>query len=97
MTTTQIQPSPYRVDMGATGTFQGREIGRCRSCKTVIARETRFWSGSKVTCECGQRVALKGIWGNVSVKKECNAVCMGAVGPSCDCSCGGDNHGGGHF
>lgn len=28
--------------------------------------------------------------------KECNAKCMNAMRPSCDCSCGGDNHGGGH-
>ena len=28
--------------------------------------------------------------------KECNAVCMGAVGPSCDCKCGGENHSSSH-
>ena len=27
----------------------------------------------------------------------CNARCMGASGPSCECSCGGDNHGGGNL
>jgi hypothetical protein len=26
--------------------------------------------------------------------KPCNPACEGATGPSCDCSCGGDNHGG---
>lgn len=25
----------------------------------------------------------------------CNAICMNARGPSCDCSCGGANHGAG--
>lgn len=25
----------------------------------------------------------------------CNAKCMGAIGPSCECSCGGKNHGAG--
>lgn len=31
--------------------------------------------------------------GTVNVDKSCNARCMGAVGPSCDCSCGGELHG----
>ncbi|QHB37749.1 hypothetical protein I5G63_gp008 [Mycobacterium phage Imvubu] len=29
-------------------------------------------------------------------EKVCNGVCMGAVGASCDCSCGGENHGKNH-
>jgi hypothetical protein len=35
--------------------------------------------------------------GRTSSGKECNGVCMGAVGPSCDCSCGGENHGKNHI
>ena len=27
------------------------------------------------------------------VCKKCGSLCMGAKGPSCDCSCGGENHG----
>lgn len=34
--------------------------------------------------------------GRVNPEKECNGICMGAVGPSCDCSCGGENHGKNH-
>ncbi len=34
--------------------------------------------------------------GRVNDAKECNGVCMAAVGPSCDCSCGGENHGSNH-
>ncbi|AIW02432.1 hypothetical protein AVV73_gp040 [Mycobacterium phage CaptainTrips] len=30
-------------------------------------------------------------------EKTCNGVCMGAVGGSCDCSCGGENHGKNHI
>ncbi|AON96745.1 hypothetical protein SEA_GENGAR_90 [Mycobacterium phage Gengar] len=29
--------------------------------------------------------------------KACNGVCMAAVGPSCDCACGGENHGRNHI
>lgn len=31
--------------------------------------------------------------GRVNDEKVCDARCMGAVGPSCDCACGGENHG----
>ena len=97
MNTTQtIAPSKYEWTVPGCGTFLGREIGRCRSCKTVTIRETRFHSGSKITCGCGERVQLKGMWGTESTK-ECNDKCMGAVGPSCECSCGGRNHGGRHW
>lgn len=37
-------------------------------------------------------VAVKGVTGTVADKK-CNATCQNAKGPSCDCSCGGENHG----
>jgi hypothetical protein len=29
-------------------------------------------------------------------RTECGPRCTGAVGPACDCKCGGANHGGGH-
>lgn len=34
--------------------------------------------------------------GRVVESVKCGPKCRGAVGPSCDCSCGGDNHGSGH-
>lgn len=36
-------------------------------------------------------VAIKGI---VNVDKTCDGRCMNATGPNCECSCGGENHGG---
>lgn len=45
-------------------------------------------------CECGGSVkgwtALKA---RFSAKHECNAKCLSSKGPSCECSCGGRNHG----
>ncbi|WAB09775.1 hypothetical protein SEA_DADOSKY_94 [Mycobacterium phage Dadosky] len=35
--------------------------------------------------------------GRVNPDKVCNGVCMGAVGSSCDCACGGENHGRSHI
>lgn len=40
-------------------------------------------------------VRLDSIRGRVTNHK-CDAKCLYAKGPSCDCSCGGKNHGSGH-
>jgi len=38
-------------------------------------------------------VEPRAIRGVVNVDKSCNARCMGAAGPSCECACGGEMHG----
>lgn len=52
------------------------------------------------TCgECGGRIyfhAGEPVYGRFVETVVCGSKCTGAVGPSCDCSCGGANHGGGH-
>jgi len=44
---------------------------------------------------CGQRHSLKRINGRTT-DHECDARCMAATGHSCECSCGGANHGAAH-
>ena len=46
------------------------------------------------TCACGRGVTLHRVSGKHS-DHECNATCMNAKGHSCECSCGGANHGAG--
>lgn len=82
----------------------GRWLYRCltpvpgerRVCAAVHAVE-----GARVVpaaCrECGGRVfshpnRVEGVY---SDRHNCNAACMFARGPSCECSCGGANHAGG--
>lgn len=36
------------------------------------------------------------IKGTYVADRTCDDRCMSAVGPACSCSCGGENHGGGH-
>jgi len=51
---------------------------------------------NRPTCkECGYQGPwrLSRIAGTHNPEVACNARCMGATGPSCDCSCGGRNHG----
>ncbi len=35
--------------------------------------------------------------GRTNTEKTCNGVCMAGIGPSCDCACGGENHGKNHL
>lgn len=49
------------------------------------------------TCACGSAaVEVRVVKGTVVASRACDARCMGATGPTCSCSCGGENHGGGH-
>jgi hypothetical protein len=68
-------------------------IGRCprKGCDHATRTDTGFMG------ECPQhgRYRLEALWGQVSDHR-CYAACMGAVGPSCECSCGGANHGAWH-
>lgn len=43
-----------------------------------------------------RRMRLMPVRGVYNANKKCSARCMSATGPSCECACGGANHGGGH-
>lgn len=47
-------------------------------------------------CEEHGPFVIKFLKGRYSPERQCDARCMGATGPSCDCSCGGANHGANH-
>lgn len=44
---------------------------------------------------CDTTVTVVRVKGVYVADKTCDDRCMGAIGPSCSCSCGGQNHGGG--
>lgn len=50
-----------------------------------------------VACRgCGLHRGASPVRGTVSTKHVCGAKCLASTGPSCECSCGGKNHGAGH-
>lgn len=51
-----------------------------------------------IKCSCGRPglVELGLIVGSTSTKHVCGKRCLNATGPSCECSCSGENHGSGH-
>lgn len=83
-------------DFTAALVYTGHLIGRCttKGCKHTTSAE-----GSIVgRGECPEHGAytLNEVIGSYAETVKCGARCLNAVGPSCDCSCGGKNHGVGH-
>ena len=49
------------------------------------------------TCQgCGAAKIAKPVLGKFVAGKTCNALCLASAGHSCECSCGGKNHGASH-
>lgn len=65
-----------------------------RDEKGELHRQSRVTMGPRTKCrECDQTISLRPVLGKVNLKKDCDGRCMGARGFSCECSCGGRNHG----
>ena len=80
-------------------TATDRFLGRCDSCMWPIEDEVADYFGDyyRVTCpQCGDAVKLERLYGYATADP-CAGECMGAIGKSCSCSCGGRNHGGLYF
>lgn len=95
----------YRVDFHTTyETFP--HAGRMAARRTVIVdgRETSYRELADMkrivmrgkTCGCGALLGMKIVEGSYSEAHNCGPRCRNAVGPSCECSCAGENHGAGH-
>lgn len=71
-------------------------LGICPSCNMPSRQEQPDVRGyeARLTCpEDGTRFTGKRL-AAVTTTDVCDPRCMGAVGPSCECACGGENHGG---
>lgn len=64
------------------------------------ANPTYSMTSVLVPCRgCGNPLSLdrfQSLYGRTVTEIVCGGKCMNATGPSCDCSCGGMNHGAGH-
>jgi hypothetical protein len=96
-------PHPRMLNvLRCRATTTGTWLGRCKRCSTkghpvgVRTDAAHLWNGWMVAvCDgCGSFVNVAPVAGTYNPAKVCNARCMGATGPACDCSCGGANHGG---
>ena len=84
-----------------------RHYYRCADCLSVVAADAKIqpvqippsYSYSHGECgACGGRIECLGeVCRDHLVRRElcvpCDARCTGAIGPHCECQCGGENHG----
>lgn len=75
----------------------GRWFYKCPICLSVVAIDGRPIQGLQCSL-CNRQMTVMGkVQGQHLVRKElltpCDARCTGAEGPSCNCQCGGKNHG----
>jgi hypothetical protein len=89
------RPDAYRI------TFKRENSGRARifTGPDGVRRVTHYADGVPgypcPQADCGKENFAKAIRGTVT-DEPCGAKCLAAKGPSCDCSCGGANHGSNH-
>ena len=74
-----------------------RNFYRCGDCLSVVAVDGRR---QRLSCACGGTLEHMGrVEGDRLTKTQylcpCDGRCTGALGPNCDCQCGGANHGSG--
>ena len=53
-------------------------------------------SGVYIVCPCGSRGIARSMNITIVPERACTSRCTNAQGPTCDCSCGGHNHGADH-
>lgn len=90
--------------MTTTKTRAANYLGRCANghahrftTEQVMTNRRVSNDGDRFPCtKCNRLVIAKAIKGTHNPAKICDARCVGAVRHVCDCSCGGDNHGGAH-
>ncbi len=69
---------------------------RCVSCLSVATLQEK---AADLQCVCGGRVEFLGPvtrvahYARTEVVPKCDGRCVNAQGPTCDCPCGGENHG----
>lgn len=61
-----------------------------------LRTESRGRDGVALICACGRQMAAADVKGTRNPDKPCGARCLASHGPTCDCSCGGANHGKNH-
>lgn len=85
------QPGIYIASARQLSVF----IGRCDPCDRPVRATTDLFTGDHYSAacpDCHKFRDLQRLYGTVS-KMECHGACMGAYGKTCDCACGGINHG----
>lgn len=77
----------------ALATYHANGINLASDSPVFIGK----WGGVVMKCKgCGAERESSPVKGTFSAKHICSAKCLASTGFSCECSCGGRNHGAGH-
>ena len=89
--------------MNTTKTRPANYIGKCFNGhpmrvtgEQVMENRRVRRDGDYFRCDCGRLALVKAVKATYKPSVICDARCVGATRAVCDCSCGGDNHGGAH-
>jgi hypothetical protein len=108
-TTTNFSPAHYlgrcpakgcrhvvRVEVARTASTPDR-FGNVRGIVTTASLTAAVNTHNHACPDHGLRTRTwKPVKGTYSAERECDSRCTGAIGPDCECQCGGANHGAAH-
>jgi hypothetical protein len=95
VTRTKVWAFNGRPASSSTMLVGGREISLGRGYDTKHALAAYVGSVCRA-CGAAYSYKINVVKGVLVESKPCGSRCMGATGPSCECSCAGANHGAGH-
>lgn len=96
MSNRYITPKACKCCGMKTSALMLRDAGRNVSKDSPVFYSGRT-GGLSVKCRgCGIERAAKMVKGTISEKHQCSDRCLSSTGFSCECSCGGTNHGAAH-
>jgi hypothetical protein len=77
--------------MTTTRTATGAYLGRCSGCKITVKTAEKF-----IKHDCGAWITDYRPIKARTTDHQCGPKCTSALGPTCDCVCGGRSHGADH-
>ncbi len=91
---TALQLDFFQAETHAPHAHELPYIGTCTRCHTTARQMTPVQFKTCASVTCNATVTYRQVQGTYNPAVKCDARCMGATGPVCQCSCGGKNHGG---
>lgn len=82
-----------RLDRAELAALSDRERRATPNAVHLASALAKLADDDVAACGCGRRGVLRDVVGKYKPEHVCNAKCMTSSGPSCECSCGGANHG----
>ena len=93
-TTTWTSDDDHIFRQSTTVTHTPTDTVKTLSRKGDLDRFT--FAAARRAFDCGHPLKTVDVVGVINTEHDCDTRCLNAIGRSCECSCGGTNHGTGH-